>query len=154
MNYTLGEIIKTKRIELGLTQIGLSKLSEVDCKTISFIERNIRKKPVPETLLRLADALNLDPVELFFASGYKAEELDEKFKRIINEEHQEKDYSFDFTIMIKGSAFISASNKDEAMDNAAEDISSEIVKAANSNELLNTILHDSKMNIFIDIKEE
>ena len=67
---------------------------------------------------------------------------------------EEIDYPFDFTITIKGSAFISASSKDEAMDNAAEDISKEIVEAANNNELLNTILHDSKMNILIDIKED
>lgn len=148
---TLGEIIKNRRLELGLSQIELSKIAEIDCKTISFIERNIRKKPIPETLLGLANALNLEPVDLFFASGYKAENLEESFKRILDEEI---DFPFDFTITIKGSAFISASSKDEAMDNAAEDISKEIVEAANNNELLNTILHDSKMNILIDIKED
>ena len=40
---TLGEIIKNRRLELGISQIELSKIAEIDCKTISFIERNIRK---------------------------------------------------------------------------------------------------------------
>ena len=30
MKYTLGEIVKNKRMELGLTQTGLSKISGVD----------------------------------------------------------------------------------------------------------------------------
>lgn len=148
MEYTLGQIIKNRRLELGLSQTELSKLSGVDSKTISFIERDIRKKPIPETLLNLGDALNLEHGALFVISGYTEEEL----SGIFGEE--EKTYSFNFTITIKGNAYIDAENTQETKDIAAKEISTELLNAANGNELLNDILHDSKLSILIEIKKD
>lgn len=145
---TLGNIIKNKRLELGLSQVELSKLSGIDSKTISFIERDIRKKPIPETLLNLSDSLELKFEDLCKLSGYTEGQI----KDMIGE--FEETYPFDFTITIKGSAFIDAENISDAKDIAAKEISTEIINAANNNELLNEILHDSKLSILIEIKKD
>lgn len=145
---TLGNIIKNKRLELGLSQVELSKLSGIDSKTISFIERDIRKKPIPETLLNLSEALDLKFVELCRISGYTDEEIEDMFGDL------EETYPFNFTITIKGNAFIDAENITDAKDIAAKEISTEIINAANNNELLKEILHDSKLSILIEIKKD
>ena len=144
----LGQIIKNKRIELGLSQVYLSKLSGVDCKTISYIERNIRKKPIPETLFNLGDALELDIYSLFKTSGYTDEEMDLIF------DDRERNYSFDFTITIEGNAYVSADNIQDAKDIAAKEIATELLNASNNNELLNDIFYDSKLSILIKVKED
>lgn len=144
----LGQIIKNKRIELGLSQVDLSKLSGVDSKTISYIERNIRKKPIPETLFILGDALELDNYSLFKTSGYTDEEIDLIF------DDREKNYSFDFTITIEGNAYVAADNIQDAKDIAAKEIATELLNASNNNELLNDIFHDSKLSILIKVKKD
>lgn len=149
MKYTLGEIVKNKRMELGLTQTGLSKISGVDCKTISLIERNIRKRPLLETLLNLSEALQIYDDLLFDACGYTTEEMMEAFGEV----KIHKSFPFDFIITIKGDAIVSADNEQSARDIAAGEISKEIVNASNNNKLLNEILHGSKMTIKIDLKE-
>ena len=58
MNH-IGQIIKARRKDLGLTQNTLALLSQVGINTIVSIERG-SKSPSVETLTKVADALGLD----------------------------------------------------------------------------------------------
>jgi len=55
----LGQTIKARRKELGLTQNTLALLSQVGINTIVSIERG-SKSPSVETLTKVADVLGLD----------------------------------------------------------------------------------------------
>ena len=55
----IGQIIKARRKELGLTQNTLALLSQVGINTIVSIERG-SKSPSIETLRKVADVLGLD----------------------------------------------------------------------------------------------
>ena len=55
----IGQIIKARRKELGLTQNTLALLSQVGINTIVSIERGA-KSPSIETLTKVADVLGLD----------------------------------------------------------------------------------------------
>ena len=56
---SIGQIIKARRKELGLTQNTLALLSQVSINTIVSIERG-SKSPSIETLTKVADVLGLD----------------------------------------------------------------------------------------------
>lgn len=56
---SIGQTIKNRRKELGLTQNTLALLSQVGINTIVSIERG-SKSPSLETLLKVADALGLE----------------------------------------------------------------------------------------------
>ena len=55
----IGQTIKARRKELGLTQNTLALLSQVGINTIVSIERG-SKSPSVETLTKVADVLGLD----------------------------------------------------------------------------------------------
>ena len=59
MNNSIGQIIKARRKELGLTQNTLALLSQVGINTIVSIERG-SKSPSVETLTKVVDVLGLD----------------------------------------------------------------------------------------------
>ena len=59
MNNSIGQIIKARRRELGLTQNTLALLSQVGINTIVSIERG-SKSPSVETLTKVADVLGMD----------------------------------------------------------------------------------------------
>ncbi len=50
----------------GLTQAGLAGTSGVERSHISKIERGLVEEPRPDTLLRLAGALGVEPFDLMF----------------------------------------------------------------------------------------
>ena len=56
---SLGQIIKSRRKELGLTQGTLALLTRVSINTIVAIERG-SKSPTIDTLSQIADALGLE----------------------------------------------------------------------------------------------
>ena len=143
---TLGEIIKTRRLELGLSQIELSKIAEIDCKTISFIERNIRKKPIPDTLYSLAAALDLDICALFYASGYTEDELRDMFAN-------EEEYGIEYVLTIKGYITQSGNDENEAKKNALNYIAENLISASEYDDDLGYILRDSDVNIKVDLED-
>lgn len=61
---TVGERLKSIRIERGMTQEGLAALLGVSYQVISQYERDLRK-PKYETAIKLADALGVSPRNLF-----------------------------------------------------------------------------------------
>jgi transcriptional regulator with XRE-family HTH domain len=63
----LGRRIRSRRIELGLSQMALAFKVGLDATYISDVERGTRNLGV-ENLLRLAEALDLDPACLVHRS--------------------------------------------------------------------------------------
>ena len=59
MQNNIGQIIKVRRRELGLTQNTLALLSQVGINTIVSIERG-SKSPSLDTLSKVADVLGLE----------------------------------------------------------------------------------------------
>lgn len=61
----IGDVIRKKRNELGLTQQSLSYLMHTDKSLISEIERGAYKNITICTLLRICSVLNMDIKEFF-----------------------------------------------------------------------------------------
>ncbi len=56
--------IKIKRLEKGWTQEDLAEKSGVPQSTISQIERGNRKHPTHKNVMKIARALEINPIEL------------------------------------------------------------------------------------------
>ena len=108
-----GSIIKNERIRRGLSITDLSKETGVDIKTISFIERGIRRKPNLDTLVKLLDALDCFTSEIIKSAGYTDEEIMEFIC---------DDYNYSFEVRIKGHGKTFASNEEEAKIFINEDL--------------------------------
>lgn len=84
---TTGQRIKAARKKAGMTQAELAKKLGIPYQSVGQWERDIRR-PKKETLANIADALNIDPLELsddlfdnaFLAALQKAFGSDEEFR--------------------------------------------------------------------------
>jgi transcriptional regulator with XRE-family HTH domain len=56
---TIGQVVREYRVAAGLTQGALAALAGVGEQTISYLERDLVRRPQHETLARLCGALNL-----------------------------------------------------------------------------------------------
>jgi transcriptional regulator with XRE-family HTH domain len=75
----VGESVRSKRLQLGLTLEDLSELSALHASYIGQIERNTKKASL-RTVAVLAKALNIPVKELFAAAAVKDD--DDHSKRI------------------------------------------------------------------------
>ena len=73
-NNQFGELVKTYREGLGLTQRALAHQLRVEASHVAFIESG-RRKPSLKLLGRLADALGLDRQHLLILAHPEAKEL-------------------------------------------------------------------------------
>ena len=110
MRNELGEKIKYERMFKGLSQIELSKRTGIDIKTISLIERGIRRKPKPETIYKLDKVLDLDEIQIMDLAGYTKEEQIDYLKYM----KRQKRMDFDYTITLKGHGMVYAYDKEDA----------------------------------------
>ena len=60
---SFGELLKRYRLDVGLTQEELAERARLSTRAISDLERGLKKTPRKETLLQLAEALELSAVE-------------------------------------------------------------------------------------------
>ena len=67
---TLGEFIKNKRTELGMSRNLLATKTGISHTEVQRIETNERKMPSLKVLCALADALNVPQEELLKVAGY------------------------------------------------------------------------------------
>ena len=121
MKNKLGEILKNNRIEIGISQIKLSELTGVDHKTISLIERGIRRKPKIETLVKLSPILYCIDYEFLKIFEYTKEDID--YFAIVFPGHR---YEYDFGVIITGHGAVLAYNIEEAREYANLDIEDSI----------------------------
>src|SRR5437870_5240835 len=66
----LGDRLRARREELGLSQRDLEAQTGVDNATITRIERGAFSAPRPDKLTRLADALGLSLADVFALAEY------------------------------------------------------------------------------------
>ena len=123
MKNKLGEILKNNRMEIGISQIKLSELTGVDHKTISLIERGIRRKPRIETLVKLSPILYCIDYKFLKIFEYTKEDID--YFAIFFPGHR---FEYDFGVLITGHGSVLAFNIDEAREYANLDID-DLVKA-------------------------
>lgn len=62
------ESIKTRRVAIGLTQVGLAQKAQIDPQNLSKIERGLQS-PSTDTLKKLALALGVSLSELIDSSA-------------------------------------------------------------------------------------
>ncbi len=149
-----GSIMKQERIKKGLSITELSKMTGVDIKTISFIERGLRRKPTLETLFKLANILECITFDMMKSIGYSENEI------IIylcdDDEDEEKDlseYKYGFHIALHGYGKVLASNIDEAYDNA-EEIIRDNLKLNNYNSEYENMFFNKEYSILYDFEKE
>jgi transcriptional regulator with XRE-family HTH domain len=63
---TLASVIRRMRVEQGITQEAMAFKAEVTIATLSRVERGVTNPAWP-TLVKIADALDITPVELVAA---------------------------------------------------------------------------------------
>lgn len=120
-----GSIMKQERIKKGLSITELSKITGVDIKTISFIERGLRRKPTLETLFKLANVLECITFDMMKSIGYSQNEIviflcDDEDEEDYEDDENLSEYKFGFHIALHGYGKVLASDIDEAYDNAEE----------------------------------
>ena len=70
----LGELLRTRREALGLTQRGLAEKISVEASHVAFIESG-RRKPSLKLIARIADVLGIDRQELLVLAHPEAKAL-------------------------------------------------------------------------------
>jgi transcriptional regulator with XRE-family HTH domain len=81
LRHILSKNIKTLRIKRSLSQIELAEKADISIPFLSHIERN-NKWPHPDTLVKLAKALDVEVYTLFQNSGHS---LPDKERRILEQ---------------------------------------------------------------------
>ena len=60
----VGSVLRTRRSELGISQLELAHRARVSARTVQEIERNAAANPTLETLDRLAEGLHMTLTEI------------------------------------------------------------------------------------------
>ena len=68
----LGEVLRARREQVGLSQYGLEEVSGVDHSVIGRIESGHIAARAPDKLSRLTEALRLSVADVFNLAGYAA----------------------------------------------------------------------------------
>jgi transcriptional regulator with XRE-family HTH domain len=66
----VGRYLKQHREAKGLSLRGLAATAKVDAAWLSKVERGIYASPGPRELWRLAQALDVEPADLYLEAGY------------------------------------------------------------------------------------
>lgn len=149
----LGRIIRSRRLSLNISQRELAAKMHCDVKTISEIEKGIRKKPRIETLEKLSDELFIELNDLLDYAGYD-DELAMYYESIDEEPENEKDETripFNYVLIITGKGLVNANNYDEAQKKAAKFLSDALCRTIGVNNDWDEIL-DSNDNSFVCVK--
>jgi transcriptional regulator with XRE-family HTH domain len=119
-----GSIMKQERIKKGLSITELSKFTGVDIKTISFIERGLRRKPTLDKLFRLANVLECITFDMLKSIGYTENEIVTYLCDDDDEDEEDyedlSEFEYNFHIALHGHGKVLARDIDEAYDNAEE----------------------------------
>jgi len=81
----IGETIKKKRIEKGLSLNELALLSKVSKSYLSYIERGIQKEPSPHIISRIAKVLNTSIEELLHEDMFNDRQIDYEWLHILKD---------------------------------------------------------------------
>ena len=145
MENELGNEIKKNRILLGMSQTDLSRITGIDTKTISLIERGIRRKPKPETLLKISEALKLIDVRLLYLAGYSNNEITRTL--------EDDTYNYKFQIIITGHGRTYAGDLTEAYEYVQEDIDEQLA-VMNVSDEHGEVIFNKNYKVIVDFDKD
>lgn len=135
----LADILKEYRIKNRVSQGYIARKTNLDRTTISKLESGERRKPTKETLKKLSNGLKIDFDILVNAAGYEIEE---------------KDYPFNYTIVIEGRYSTFGSDPDEAIKNARELIDETMYSIIGKSEQFDNVTNGAYCTIYTSLDEE
>lgn len=153
----LGKIVRSRRLDLNISQRELASRMQCDVKTISEIEKGIRKKPRIETLEKLSDELFIELEDLINYAGYDDESVNMYYEHKYYEDIEDNNFEdenilneipFSYVLTIVGKGLVNSCNKREAQKKAAEFISEALCGTIGINNDWDEILDNSE-NSFV-----
>lgn len=85
----LGAVIRSARLELGLTQNELAERADIDVRTVLNIE-NYKGNPKMEVLFPLIRVLNVDPNKIFYPERNQTQSIASQFQFLLSQCNDEE----------------------------------------------------------------
>lgn len=145
-NNILSKIIKSRRLDMNLSQRELASRMKCDVKTISEIEKGIRRKPKIATLEKLAEELYIEIEDLLGYAGYSDEEICGYYE----DDSIIKQVPFNYVLTIVGQGLIEIEDIETAQNKAAELISDMLIETIGVSDEWDNLLENSQ-NCFVCI---
>lgn len=150
-NNILSNIIKSRRLNLNISQRELASRMNCDVKTISEIEKGIRKKPKIETLEKLSRELYIEIDDLLDYAGYSDYELE----RYYESDDEIKMVPFNYVLMIVGKALVEESDSNVMVNEAAKYITELLIKSTGYDDEWDSLLENCDDSfVLININKE
>lgn len=150
-NNILSNIIKSRRLNLNISQRELASRMNCDVKTISEIEKGIRKKPKIETLEKLSRELYIEIDDLLDYAGYSDYELE----RYYESDDEIKMVPFNYVLMIVGKALVEESDSNVMEKEATKYITELLIKSTGYDDEWDSLLENCDDSfVLININKE
>ena len=148
---SLAKLIKSRRLNLNISQRELASRMKCDVKTISEIEKGIRRQPKISTLEKLSDELYIEMDDLLLMAGYINHTNINKEIMINNSKGTSiKGVPFTYVLTIVGQELIETEDIDEAQQQAASLIAETLADSIGLNDNWDKLLENSD-NCFVCI---
>lgn len=142
----LAKLIKTRRLNLNISQRELASRMRCDVKTISEIEKGIRKCPKISTLEKFSDELYIDIDDLLLLAGY----INIERKIDYNKRTSVEKVPFTYVLTIIGQGLVETDDINEAQEKAASLIADTLADSIGLNDNWDELLENSD-NCFVCI---
>ena len=150
-NNILSNVIKSRRLNLNISQRELASRMNCDVKTISEIEKGIRKKPKIETLEKLSRELYIEIDDLLDYAGYSDYELE----RYYESDDEIKMVPFNYILMIVGKALVEESDSNVIEKEATKYITELLIKSTGYDDEWDSLLENCDDSfVLININKE
>lgn len=150
-NNILSNVIKSRRLNLNISQRELASRMNCDVKTISEIEKGIRKKPKIETLEKLSRELYIEIDDLLDYAGYSDYELE----RYYESDDEIKMVPFNYVLMIVGKALVEESDSNVMEKEATKYITELLIKSTGYDDEWDSLLENCDDSfVLININKE
>lgn len=143
---SLAKLIKSRRLNLNISQRELASRMKCDVKTISEIEKGIRRKPKISTLEKLSDELYIEMDELLVLAGY----INNEIKVCRNKDKFIEEVPFTYVLTIVGQGLVETNDINEAQQKAASLIADILIDTVGINDNWDNLLENSD-NCFVCI---
>ena len=154
MNNKLGDSIRNRRNQYGLSQSELSRLSGVDRTTISKIENGERKTPMVSTLIKIFKVLDMDIYDVMeenlVCENCKRKEM---LSDLVDDEEIDGKY-IKFEIKFSSRCYIEGNDEDEVNLNAAKEFDNAIFNIDDFPEYFLDLIDESSVDISWIIDDE
>ena len=154
MNNKLGDSIRNRRNQYGLSQSELSRLSGVDRTTISKIENGERKTPMVSTLNKIFKVLDMDIYDVMeenlVCENCKRKEM---LSDLVDDEEIDGKY-IKFEIKFSSRCYIEGNDDDEVNLNAAKEFDNAIFNIDDFPEYFLDLIDESSVDISWIIDDE